>query len=77
MSTPHPPLWRPSHGGDSLRRRVGPLALRLYRRPGRSGYVLGIDVRLDATDIAEAAALAEAVAGAFLEAHGATRERAA
>ena len=75
--TLHPPGWRPNHHGDTLRRRVGQAAVRVFRRPGRGGWYIGLEIRADCTDVAEACALAEAVAGAFLEAHRAGRESAA
>ena len=73
-AAPHPPAWRPNRRGDGLRRRYGALALSLYRRAGRSGWWLSVSVRLDVHDAAEAAALGEAVAESWLQAHRVTRE---
>ena len=75
--TSHPVGWRPSHAGDALRRRYGPAWLRLFRKRDRSGWFLSVELRLDATDAAEAAALGEAVAGTWLQAHQAERQGAA
>ena len=54
---PPSPGWRLNHQGDALRRRYGPVCLRLFRKRDRGGYFLTVELRLDATDPAEAAAL--------------------
>jgi hypothetical protein len=66
---PRPLGWRLTPHGDALRRRYGPLELRLYRRPGRAGWYLGITVRMDVHDRHEAAALAETVTRSWSAAH--------
>ena len=66
---PHPPAgWhRTDRGG--LRRRLDPASVLVYRRLGRAGWIMNIELVADASDESEAAALAEAVAASWVRAH--------
>ncbi len=63
-----PPAWHRTPLGG-LRRRLGPASLLVYRDDRRRWHIR-VELPADAGDEAEAAALAEAVCSAFLDAPG-------
>lgn len=72
-----PPLWKWNHPGTAVFRRLGSAFVKVYKHPGRGDVTCSVELRLDATDIAEACMLAESVAASWLAAHRATGESAA